>query len=90
MIGETIYRAGFRPRRGGLGVTPKDREAMQERKRAGYTRRLRQIRDKYDLPPLDNRQRNRLLDMVMSIEGDAVVDPDLRIVYRLVARGMGR
>jgi hypothetical protein len=59
---------------------------MQERKRAGYTRRLRQIRDKYDLPALNNRQRSKLLDLIMDIEGDALVDPDLRVLHNVASR----
>ena len=69
-------------------MTPKEREEMQERKRAGYTRRLRQVRDHYDLPALDNRQRSRLLDLLMSVQGDAVCDPDLHVLHRLASRGL--
>lgn len=61
---------------------------MQERKRAGYTRRLRQVREKYNLPALDNRQRSHLLDALMRVQGDAVTDPDLHVLHRLASRGL--
>ena len=56
---------------------------MRERKRAGYTRRLRQIREEKELPRLTNRQREGLLDAVMRVQGDAVTDPDLLVLHRL-------
>lgn len=69
-------------------MTENELEQMLERKRAGYTRRLRQVRDRYDLPALTNVQRHHLLDMLMRIEGDAVVDPDLRVLHGLASRGL--
>jgi hypothetical protein len=61
---------------------------MAERKRAGYTRRIRQLRDGHGLPALSNRQRSVLLDLLMQVTGDAVTDPDLRVLIRLAGRGL--
>ena len=69
-------------------MTPKQREEMKERKRLAYARRLRDLRDKHGLPALTNRQSSILLDMVMQIEGDAVNDPDMLVLHRLVNRGL--
>ena len=69
-------------------MTPKQRDEMLERKRASYRRRLQAIRDKYGLPALSNRQRERLLDLCVGITGDGLDDVDLRVLHRLATRGL--
>jgi len=69
-------------------MTAAQRKQMIERKRAGYTRRLREIREKYDMPALTNVQREKLLDLIMQVNGDAIVDIDLRALHRLASRGL--
>ena len=69
-------------------MTDNERQEMLERKRAGYTRRIREIRERRKLAPLSNRQRSALLDLLMQVQGDAVTDPDLLVLVRLVGRGL--
>lgn len=69
-------------------MTNKQRAEMQARKRAGYARRLRQIREAKGLPRLTNRQREALLDALMRVAGDAVTDPDMLVLHRLATRGL--
>lgn len=69
-------------------MTDNERQEMLERKRAGYTRRIREIRERRKLAPLSNRQRSALLDLLMQVQGDAVTDPDLLVLVRLAGRGL--
>ena len=69
-------------------MTPKQRDEMQERKRAGYRRRLQGVRVAHDLPALTNRQREQLLDQIMNVQGEALSDYDLHILHRLATRGL--
>jgi hypothetical protein len=69
-------------------MTEKQRQQMLERKRAAYTRRLREQRDLHGMPALTNVQRQRVLDMLMRVEGDGVCDTDLRVIHRLASRGL--
>jgi hypothetical protein len=69
-------------------MTEKEREAMRERRRAGYTRSLRAIRNEYGLPALSNVQRTRLLDALERVQGDAPGAQDLRCLHRLASRGL--
>ncbi|NIO40789.1 MAG: hypothetical protein GTO41_11790 [Burkholderiales bacterium] len=65
-----------------------NKQAMQERKRAGMRRRLQYVRDCHNLPPLSNRQRALLLDAIMRVEGDAPTDMQLRVLHSLTTRGL--
>ena len=69
-------------------MTENEREQMVERKRAGYARRLRLIREKHELPALSNRTRESLLNLVMGVQGDGLTDPDLLVLHRLASRGL--
>ena len=56
-----------------------------ERKRAMYARRLRKVRG--DDPPLSNRRRRALIDILMRAEG-GLNDHTLYQLHKLAARGM--
>lgn len=59
-----------------------------ERFRLAMRRRLQGLREEYRLPALSMRQTTALTTLLVNLRGDAPVDPDLRVLYRLTARGL--
>lgn len=62
---------------------------MRERKRLIIRRRMRGIRDQYNMPMLGKEVEHRLSDMLVDVLGEeGVPDADLRVIYKLAARGL--
>ncbi len=64
-------------------MTESEQKEMRQRY---YIKRLKTVRNKYNLPRLSNVQRVRLVDLLMRIEGDPVNEVDLRVMHRLATR----
>lgn len=68
-------------------MTNGELKRLQERKRMAYTRRLRSLRRASGLRALDNRERNRLLDYMVRVDG-GLEDREICTLYECVLKGM--
>ena len=51
-------------------------------------RRFRDIRDQFKLPALPMFKVNEIIERLRRLDDGGITDPDLRVVYRLAARGL--
>lgn len=68
-------------------MTDNERQEMLDRKRAGYTRRLRELRRRHQLARLSNRQRAVLTHLLVMTDG-GISDAELRVLHSLTERGL--
>jgi len=59
-----------------------------ERKRMNYTRRIRDMLKEHNIAPMSRPRMLKMVDCAIKVQGDALTDPDLLVLARLVHRGL--